>query len=247
MSFETVQIGPCTLIRGDCLEVLPTLEPGSVNAVVTDPPYGINTKSDGSGKLNPWMDLCNASFWYAQWIAESRRVLAWDGFLWSFLNWRSLVTFQKAALDVKWPIESLMVWDKEWIGPGGSSGLRPSYEMVALWCHHDAAIKDRGVPDVKRCMWSSHKPSGHPAEKPEELIGFLLGISGATSVGDWFCGSGTVPAVCARRNIKCVAIESDPEWFASSCNRVDAAWREKRSELQFEPQTKMVQQQLVTA
>jgi DNA modification methylase len=33
-------IGPCLLINGDCLKVLPTLAPGSVDAVVTDPPYG---------------------------------------------------------------------------------------------------------------------------------------------------------------------------------------------------------------
>ncbi len=39
MPFEEVTIGPCRLIRGDCLEVLPTL--GKVDAVVTDPPYGI--------------------------------------------------------------------------------------------------------------------------------------------------------------------------------------------------------------
>lgn len=40
MTFETVTIGDATLIRGDCLEVLPTL--GRFDAVITDPPYGIS-------------------------------------------------------------------------------------------------------------------------------------------------------------------------------------------------------------
>ena len=31
---------------GDCLEILPTLEAGSVDAVITDPPYGIGYASD---------------------------------------------------------------------------------------------------------------------------------------------------------------------------------------------------------
>lgn len=44
MSYEVQQIGPHTLYRGDCLEILPTL--GKVDAVVTDPPYGINLKTD---------------------------------------------------------------------------------------------------------------------------------------------------------------------------------------------------------
>jgi tRNA G10 N-methylase Trm11 len=53
MSFETVQIGTATLIRGDCMEVLPTL--GRFDAVITDPPYGINADSMplGNGKFKP--------------------------------------------------------------------------------------------------------------------------------------------------------------------------------------------------
>jgi hypothetical protein len=43
MSFQKQTIGDCTLCLGDCREVLPTL--GKVDAVVTDPPYGINYKS----------------------------------------------------------------------------------------------------------------------------------------------------------------------------------------------------------
>ena len=50
MTFETVTIGDCTLIRGDCMEVLPTL--GRFDAVITDPPYGIkaNKQTLGNGK-----------------------------------------------------------------------------------------------------------------------------------------------------------------------------------------------------
>jgi DNA modification methylase len=43
MTFREVQLdgGRIRLICGDCLEVLPTLSPGSVDAVVTDPPPGM--------------------------------------------------------------------------------------------------------------------------------------------------------------------------------------------------------------
>ena len=47
MSFEVQTIGTATLIRGDCMEVLPTL--GRFDAVITDPPYGINA-SKGIGR-----------------------------------------------------------------------------------------------------------------------------------------------------------------------------------------------------
>lgn len=42
MSVEPVIIGNCRLYLGDCRNVLPTLAAGSVDAVVTDPPYGNN-------------------------------------------------------------------------------------------------------------------------------------------------------------------------------------------------------------
>ncbi len=40
---RTEQFGDATLILGDCLEVMAEMEPGSVDAVVTDPPYSDNT------------------------------------------------------------------------------------------------------------------------------------------------------------------------------------------------------------
>ena len=50
------------LLQGDCLELLKYIPDGSVDMVLTDPPYMINTKSTGAGKLNPWGDYCNAAF-----------------------------------------------------------------------------------------------------------------------------------------------------------------------------------------
>lgn len=48
MSFETVVIGNATLYRGDCMDVLPTLP--KVDAVITDPPYGIGANKQTLGK-----------------------------------------------------------------------------------------------------------------------------------------------------------------------------------------------------
>jgi len=213
------------VVTGDCLQVLPTIPKGSVGAVVCDPPYGINTKSDGDGKLNPWADLCNAAFWYAEWFRQCRRVLADNGSLWTCLNWRSLPTFQKASCDVAWPIESLMVWDKRWIGPGGSKGLRPSYEMVALFAQPAFAVADRGVPDVQAFPWSSQKPNGHPAEKPEPLMAFCAshGCEAGAIVLDPFTGSGTTGVASVQSGRRFVGIETDERWADIARRRIREA------------------------
>lgn len=225
-----VHIGRATLYLGDCLEILPSLP--KVDAVITDPPYGINTKSDGSGKLSPWGDLCNAAYWYAAWIGEVRGRLAQTGCLWTCLNWRSLVTFQKASCDIGWPIESLMVWDKQWIGPGGLKGLRPSYELVALFANNDFAIQNRGLPDVQAFKVGSLKPNGHPAEKPESLTDFLVKHSGGDVVLDCFMGSGTTGVSAARAGRCFIGIEQDKRWFDVACKRIEQAYAQSNL---FEP------------
>jgi site-specific DNA-methyltransferase (adenine-specific) len=214
-----------TLHLGDCLDILPTLAAGSVDAVVTDPPYSINSKSDGQGKLNPWGDRVNSAFWYVEWMGRCRRLMLHKGCMWSFLNWRSMVTFQKAADDLNWPIESLLIWDKKWIGPGGSKGLRPSYEMVALWAGEDFAIANRGLPDIQAFQWSSNKPNGHPAEKPLDLMEWI--IDNSTKPGDTvfdpFMGSGTTGVACVNLGRNFIGCEIDPTFHAIAQRRIAAA------------------------
>jgi len=221
---EEVIIGDCRLILGDCLEILPTLP--RLGAVLTDPPYGINTKSDGSGKLSPWGDLVNSAHWYSAWMKAVQERLHQDGALWTCLNWRSLVTFQKAACDASWPIDSLMVWDKKWIGPGGVRGLRPSYELVALFGMPGFAIKDRGLPDIQAFPVGSHKPTGHPAEKPISLFNFLVKHTTAEVVCDPFMGSGTTALACVSAGRRFVGIEMDKKWFDLTCERIENAYRQ---------------------
>lgn len=208
------------VMQGDCLDVLPTLEAGSFDLVLVDPPYGINTKSDGTGKLNPWADLCNAALWYATWMKACRRVLRSNGSMWTCLNWRSLPTFQKAACDIGWPIESLLVWDKQWIGPGGQRGLRPSYELVALFAMPDFSLEDRGLPDVQRFQWSPQKPTGHPAEKPVSLLAWVIAQTKAARVLDCFCGSGSTGVAAAQAGAEFVGIEIDGYWADRARERI---------------------------
>lgn len=207
-----------TIYHGDNAEILPTL--GKFDAVITDPPYGINTKSDGNGKLNPWADLCNSSIYYKNWFLCCKDKLKPNACMWTFLNWRSMVTFQKASCDAKWPIESLLIWDKSWIGPGGIKGLRPSYEMVALFTKGEFAIADRSTADVQVFKWSSVKPTGHPAEKPLDLMKFLIEKSSADTILDPFAGSGTTGRAAKDLGKQAVLIEMDEQYCEIAAQRM---------------------------
>lgn len=214
-----------TLYRGDCLDVLPEIESESIDGVFADPPFSINSKSDGTGKLDPWADKMNAARWYAAWIGECRRVVKPTGALWSCLNWRSMSVFDRASAMLGWPITSMLVWDKRWIGPGGSQGLRPSYENVSLWARERFAIDDRGLADVQPFPWASHKPTGHPAEKPPDLARWLVEITvnGAGVVLDPFAGSGTFAATAVALGHRAIACEMSDEWADYAARRLEQA------------------------
>ncbi len=211
------------IVTGDALDLLETLPPMSYSCCVADPPYFINTASSGNGKtkINPWGDLINGAFWYSAWYRQIKRVLKQDGCLWTFCNWRTLPAVIKAALDAAWGVTSVLVWDKDWIGPGGPIGLRPRYELVALLSMPQFKIEDRGIPDIVTVPWSSHKPTGHPAEKPLRLYHWLMRIS--TEEGpiiDPFCGSGTAPSAAKSLGFGFTAFEIDADVANKARDRI---------------------------
>ena len=214
------------LYQGDCLEMMRDIPDDSVDMILTDPPYMLNMKSS-FGKTNSWADCCNAAFWYAEWMKQARRALKSTGCLWSFLNWRSFATFQKAAHDNRWAIESVLVWDKGYFGAGGLKGLRPSYELVALWAMPDFRIEDRRLPDIQRFKWSSARPSGHSAEKPVELLKWI--IENSTKPGDTVCdlfmGSGSTGVACVQTGRNFIGMEIDAAYFKIAERRIEEARR----------------------
>lgn len=215
----------------DCLEGLREIPDKSVDLIVTDPPYGIGIKSQGgkTSKLNPWADICNASLWYTAWMRECQRILKDDGALWSFINWRYLPTLTKAGMDMGWQAESLLIWDKAFPGVGGQKGLRPSYEMVALFAMPDFRIPNRSVLDIQRFKWSTTKPTGHPAEKPLDLIRWLIQTSdksGGRVVLDPFVGSGTTGAAAVLEGDHYIGFELDPNWVEKAQQRIAATGQE---------------------
>jgi DNA modification methylase len=209
-----------TIYHGDCREILPAM--GSFDLVVTDPPYSFGMASTAQeGKSGSWADLMNAAAWYASWLAECRRITAnRSGAAWVFNSWRSFPILARAAYEVGWGIESLLVWDKQWIGPGGMRGLRPSYELVALFAHSDFSLEDRGLPDIWQSKWSSIKPNGHPAEKPIALVSRLIRESGARNVLDPFVGSGTTLAAAKALGYTAVGIEAEERYCEIAAKRV---------------------------
>lgn len=219
-----------TIYHGDCREIMPSLS--GVGLVVTDPPYVFGIASTAQeGKAGGWGDLMNSASWYALLLGEFQRLCAnQQGAAWIFNSWRSFPVLARAAYEARWPIESLLVWDKCWIGPGGPNGLRPSYELVALFRCAGFSIPNRGLPDIWREKWASARPNGHPAEKPLPLMARLITESAVDGpVLDPFMGSGTTLAAAKRIRHQAIGIEIEERYCEIAAERL------RQSVLDFDP------------
>lgn len=209
-----------TIYHGDALELLPSMP--RADLVVTDPPYVIGAVSAGNigAKAGGWGDMMNSSRWFRDWYAMCRARLRPNGAMWTFCNWRSVPVVMRAASEAQWSVTSMLVWHKDWIGPGGSVGLRPSYELVALMAREDFAIPDRGIPDVWTEQWASYKPNGHPAEKPVPLLRRLIATHGtAETVLDPFAGSGSSLVAAKDNGLRAIGIEIEERYCEIAAKR----------------------------
>jgi len=215
------QDAQATIYNADSVEALCELRE-SFDLVVADPPYTTGISSFGEDtKASGWGDIMNSAHFNAAWLRECKRLLEGkQGAAWVFNSWRSLPVLARTSYEIQWAIKSVLVWDKEWIGPGGHQGLRPSYELAALFVHKAFAIADRGLPDIWRSKWSSVKPNGHPAEKPVALVGRMIRESGAQRVLDPFCGSGTTLEAAKQEGATAVGIEIEERWCEVAARRL---------------------------
>ena len=118
---KPVQIGDCTLYQGDCLEILPTLEP--VDAVVTDPPYGTAfvggySRSGAKIKNDDNLDVVVTAL---KQIPEHKTLIA-------FYSPRICPKFYAETRFIDWTGQ--IAWDKK--APGLGGGLRYQHENVAI-------------------------------------------------------------------------------------------------------------------
>ena len=199
-----VEIGPHVLLQGDCLEILPTL--GKVDAVVTDPPYGIGITRSPRLAVSRGM---GGKIWDDQpanvgpLIAMGVPSIIWGG---NYFN----LPATRAPL----------VWDKD------NSG-RDFADFEMAWSNLDMVARRF----VMRPM-SMDGGKVHPTQKPIALMQWCLGfLPNAKTILDPYCGSGTTGVACVREGRRFIGIEIDPQYFDIACRRIEAAMREPRLDL----------------
>ena len=203
-----------TLIHGDCLNVLPTLEAASASLVVFDPPYAVGTpvrgREDGSaGSVFSPFAFLNRS------LAEVARILRPGGIALIFADWRRMSDLAYMATTNGLRASTCIAWTRKRPGTGGL--FRSAWDPIL--------IVSRGVPDavdrsavrnVIETEWvieADYAPRrSHPYGKPAKIFREIFPrlCKPGDLVVDPFAGSGVTRQVAAELNLRWIGIEIVP-------------------------------------
>lgn len=197
--------GTVRLICGDCLEVLPTL--GKVDAVVTDPPYGLG---EAAGKNKSRTNAAIAKdYGDDDWDDEPcspEKIVAMR----AISEWQIIFGGNYFELP---PARCWLVWDKM------STGDFADCEMA--WTNLDKAV--RRLQHLWNGMIRKDREARfHPTQKPVGVMQWCLGHlpDGCDLILDPFMGSGTTGVACVRTGHKFIGIEKEPKYFEIAKRRI---------------------------
>lgn len=219
--------GRVRLWLGDCLDVLPQLPEGSVQAVICDPPYGIDYQSARRTDKSQWLPkIANDTRPFVWWLHPARRVCAEPSCCLCFCRWDVQEAFRLAMEWAGFEVKSQVVWDRESHGMGDLNGA-PAPQHDILWFGRVGDFKFPGdrPKSVVRSLRLSGGDLTHPNEKPVDLLERLVeAYSGPSDVVlDPCMGSGSAGDACARLGRGFIGIECDPERFWAAQRRIQEA------------------------
>lgn len=226
-----------TIIHGDCLDVLPTLEAGSVDAVITDPPYGIVNKFGSidapSGKRSLEFEWDSAG--------DMPEIVgkATDLALGLLSDRGAAIVF--CGLDCVDPIQRAFrrhgltpkpfAWVKLCPPPPMKGNWWPSGFELAIYGYKPGAWFGDSRPNRSNVAVfdairnGNGEKNGHPTQKPFDLMKLIVSsiCPPGGMVLDCFAGSGTTPVACMKTGRRCVAIEREAKYVEIIHRRVAEA------------------------
>ena len=211
MTYREEQIGDCRLILGDCRDILPTL--GPVDAVVTDPPYGLAEKLQGGtwgkkfdGPSTDW-DAAAPCLGFLPDVPT----IAWGG------NYLAVP-----------PSRCWLVWFKR-------DAVRTMADVELAWTNFDGNAR---LFDWTIAATNAERVA-HPTQKPLALMRWCLGfLPSARTVLDPYMGSGTTGVACALTDRSFTGIEREPTYFDIAVRRIEEAYKQPRLFTDIVPKVK---------
>lgn len=194
------------------------MEEGSVDAIITDPPYGINYASTTGARIK------NDKSPFIWFLYDAFRILKFGGSIACFTRWDVGQTFIDAMKLAGFQIKSEVIWDKVYHGMGDTkAAFAPSHENIIFAIKGKFTFPGNRPRDLITFKKVNSSQMIHPTEKP---VGLLTGlITSITKPGDFvldpFAGSGSILVAAKKTGRRFVGIEIDDEYFEKARRRIE--------------------------
>jgi site-specific DNA-methyltransferase (adenine-specific) len=204
-----------TIINGDCVHVLSQVEAGSIDFILTDPPYITRYKSrDGRSVPNDDNDA-----WLKPSFAEMFRVLRQDSFCVSFYGWSHADRFMAAYRAAGFRVVGHFVFPKHYTS--SEKYLRYQHECAYLLAKGRPLLSAKPIGDV--IPWTTYTHNElHPTQKPLCILKPL--IEAFSDPGDLvldpFSGSGSSLLAAKKLGREYLGIELDAQYHAIARDRL---------------------------
>jgi site-specific DNA-methyltransferase (adenine-specific) len=232
------------LHHGDLFDVLPTLAPGTLDALIVDLPYSsgglhIGTKQQstrrkyqGSGVQLRRQDFDGDSrdqlsfqAWATDVLRAGYRVLKRSAVFAAFSDWRQIGPMAIAAQCAGFVLRGIAVWDKTEAARPSPGRFRNQCEFI-LWGSKGELPADRGVPILPGVLRSVVRASDkhHLTGKPTEVMRWLAKfVAPGGRILDPCAGSGTTGVGALLEGRQFVGIEQDAHYAHVAAARLRAA------------------------
>ena len=209
-----VEIGNATLYLGDCMDILPTL--GKVDAVITDPPYGIGADKGKKGSI----PFKGGKSYEMAWHPEN----TWDKERPNKIIFEIIIKNSEKAI----------IWGgnyfADWLSPQGKWLWWDKCQTMPTYGDGELAWTNLSGTTPKKFVWANNKIFAdrtvrhHPTQKPLELMLWCIDQAGnPETILDPFMGSGTTGVAAIQMGRKFIGIEREPKYFEIACKRIKQA------------------------
>ena len=206
-----------TIYCGDCLQIMPLMEPESVDLVVTDPPYGIKYHRTTRSKGNITVNYAGGIYG-KQWdeiFGDDHEFDPSPLFIFkNLILWGANHYCQRLPWSTGW-----LVWDKK---RGGTTAQNFTGSDVELAWSNVVTISK-----IFSYLWDGFKRDGevgdhfHPVQKPIALMEWCIKfVPTAKIILDPFIGSGTTLIAAKNLNRKSIGIEINPKYCTIAAKRL---------------------------
>jgi DNA modification methylase len=204
-------IGDATLYLGDCKQILPHI--GKVDAVVTDPPYGIGEDGGDKKRRRGYRPLVVHE--KKNWDKQRPQKCVFD--LMREVSTEQIIWGGNYFADFLPPSMGWLYWDKLMGGDFSDGEL--------AWTSQKRAVRDFSKSPFAGLKGGHERQ--HPTQKPVELMQWCIGfLPDADTILDPFMGSGTTGVAAIKLGRKFIGIEIDPGYFDIACRRIEQATRQ---------------------